>query len=500
MNDIAVDPFDENRVVVVTSFGNVYHSTNGGSSWTNINSGLPSGAVTSAVLDRSAKKGIYVSLDGAVYFTNNDLAGWEPFFTNLPNVDTEEIELFYGGAGESRVRVGTYGRGLWESPMFDDAQDGSGGTLSCSSTISSFPYNESFESGLGDWSQGTGDDIDWTRRSGTTPSSGTGPSGAVDGTFYMYVETSVPNYPSKTAHLESVCFDLNAVSNPSLDFQYHMLGSSVGTLNLEVTTDGTVWSSIWSRSATQGSSWNAASVDLSAYATSIVAFRFNATSGSSWQGDICIDQLSIQAGPVAPMASECLNLELSFDNYPQETSWEISQNGKVILEGSSYATIAPGRTLTEEICVPKGCFDFTMKDSYGDGICCDKGNGRFSIYSPEEDLIVQGGEFTSSQTFRICADQVTELVNIEKVTTAEEQILVFPNPASTILHIQLPSKGNTVIISLIDLTGKEVLRQEFNSSEGLNLFKLDVSDLPKGSYILDLNRGSLNAKQRIVLQ
>ena len=57
------------------------------------------------------------------------------------------------------------------------AAGGSGGGGSCASTISSFPYSESFESGLGAWSQASGDDLDWTRQSGGTPSNGTGPSG-----------------------------------------------------------------------------------------------------------------------------------------------------------------------------------------------------------------------------------------------------------------------------------------------------------------------------------
>ena len=48
--------------------------------------------------------------------------------------------------------------------------------VTCSSTVSSFPYAESFESGTGAWSQGSGDDFDWSRNSGGTPSSGTGPS------------------------------------------------------------------------------------------------------------------------------------------------------------------------------------------------------------------------------------------------------------------------------------------------------------------------------------
>lgn len=69
-------------------------------------------------------------------------------------------------------------------------------TTGCVNAIS-LPYNEGFETGIGSWSQGTGDDFDWTRRSGSTPSSNTGPSAASQGSFYIYVEASAPNNTSK---------------------------------------------------------------------------------------------------------------------------------------------------------------------------------------------------------------------------------------------------------------------------------------------------------------
>ena len=54
--------------------------------------------------------------------------------------------------------------------------------------VGSYPYAEGFESGWGQWVNGTGDDIDWVRNSGPTPSSGTGPSAALSGTDYLYIE------------------------------------------------------------------------------------------------------------------------------------------------------------------------------------------------------------------------------------------------------------------------------------------------------------------------
>ena len=80
-------------------------------------------------------------------------------------------------------------QGTW-TPEFTDDLGGGDRTLnsrsiSVENSASSFPYLESFESGLGDWAQGTGDDGNWTQKSGPTTSSATGPSAAHDGNWYM---------------------------------------------------------------------------------------------------------------------------------------------------------------------------------------------------------------------------------------------------------------------------------------------------------------------------
>lgn len=168
----------------------------------------------------------------------------------------------------------------------------------CSSTVSSFPYNEGFEAGTGLWSQGSGDDLDWTNQSGSTPSSSTGPSGATEGSKYMYIEASSPNYPSKVAQLISPCFDLSGISGASFDFAYNMYGAAMGSLGVDISTDGgTTWTSnVWSISGDQGSVWKTASIDLSSYAGSTITVRFNGSTGSNYTSDICIDAVAISTG------------------------------------------------------------------------------------------------------------------------------------------------------------------------------------------------------------
>jgi hypothetical protein len=48
------------------------------------------------------------------------------------------------------------------------------------------------------------------------------------------------------------------------------------------------------------------------------------------------------------------------------------------------------------MCIPKGCYVFTMTDSYGDGMCCGYGQGSYSLEVDGVSLISNGGDFGSS--------------------------------------------------------------------------------------------------------
>lgn len=163
---------------------------------------------------------------------------------------------------------------------------------------SNYPYRESWETGFGIWSQSTTDDFDWTRRTGSTPSSNTGPTSAIDGNYYIYTEASYPNYGSKTAIITSRCFNLTRVNSPAATFRYHMYGSTMGRLQLQVSVNNSaLWTTIWSQSGDQGNSWKSAYVSLASYSSySNVRLRFVGTTGSSFTGDMAIDAFAVQQG------------------------------------------------------------------------------------------------------------------------------------------------------------------------------------------------------------
>ncbi len=193
--------------------------------------------------------------------------------------------------------------------------------------ITQLPAQESFETDFGIWNQDTSDDLNWTRNSGGTGSSGTGPSGASDGTFYAYIEASGngSGYPNKTAILVSDCFDISTNGGAQITFDYHMLGNAT-TMNLDfdVTTDnGTTWTTLWTATGSQGNQWNLQTIDLTPYVNQSVQFRFFGTTGTTWSGDISIDAINISlGGGGCPTAGQACNdgdtctINDVFDNTP----------------------------------------------------------------------------------------------------------------------------------------------------------------------------------------
>lgn len=92
----------------------VYVTEDGGTTWTNISGNLPNIPVNCLIYQNGSADGIYIGTDAGVYYTDTLLAGWQFYSTGLPNVIVNDLEINYS---IGKIRAGTYGRGLWESPI-----------------------------------------------------------------------------------------------------------------------------------------------------------------------------------------------------------------------------------------------------------------------------------------------------------------------------------------------------------------------------------------------
>ncbi|XP_074645912.1 MAM and LDL-receptor class A domain-containing protein 1-like [Tubulanus polymorphus] len=181
------------------------------------------------------------------------------------------------GQGNTKIEfVATRGNGFMSDIAIDDIKF----TTGCTLTVTPGQLTTDFETDNGKWiSLGR---LQWTRKSGSTPFSGTGPirDHTTGNGTYVYMEASgkrvgdQAKFEANTLSVSDSCF---------VNFYYHMYGSTMGVL--EVKLNGNV---VFSKSGDQGNQWIQGSVQISkGYAT----IEFVATRGNGNKSSIAIDDV-----------------------------------------------------------------------------------------------------------------------------------------------------------------------------------------------------------------
>jgi hypothetical protein len=108
----------------------VYRSLDGGGHWANISSNLPNAPANGLVVDPNDANTVYVAMDTGLYVTQSvtnctSSNCWSVYGVGLPNAPVVAVQAGAGiTTGDGRLgelRVGTYGRGIWQIPLLTAA-------------------------------------------------------------------------------------------------------------------------------------------------------------------------------------------------------------------------------------------------------------------------------------------------------------------------------------------------------------------------------------------
>lgn len=110
-----------------------------------------------------------------------------------------------------------------------------------------------------------------------------------------------------------------------------------------------------------------------------------------------------------------ITLDLLLDCYADEISWEITDDatGAVVASGGNYTNAAGNQQIIYELCLPTGCYDFTINDTYGDGMYGSQWqgcsvDGDYTITDDDGNILVQmtaaNADFGNSATHNFCVN------------------------------------------------------------------------------------------------
>ena len=156
---------------------------------------------------------------------------------------------------------------------------------------------DSFETNFDGWDNVIGDQSNWSRGSGATPSPNTGPSSGSVGNSYLYYEAT-GGTPGDRAWVQKE-FTIPANVNAKLSFDFHMFGVTMGIFNVFISTNnGATFSQIFTANGDKGDIWNVQSTVLSDFVNQTIIVRFESIRGTDFASDIAIDNISITTQPL----------------------------------------------------------------------------------------------------------------------------------------------------------------------------------------------------------
>ena len=244
----------------------------------------------------------------------------------------------------------------------------------------------------------------------------------------------------------------------------------------------------------------------------------------------------------APITCAGVDLDINFDGFPTQTSWEITDDatGAVVTSGGSYGTNLANSNLDlpGAACLPDGCYTLTFSDAISNGMCpfraTASSSGTFitpgTIISPGSTvatlgtvvtpglcgnytltdaagttLASGGGAFGAQESTSFCISgglgNLWQGDNIYARTITEDTantLELFPNPAqdNLMIYYNLTNDLNADI-QVIDITGK-IVRQITRGTNDNRQVQLNISDLTSGFYFVRLVSGDTVLSEKFV--
>lgn len=176
-------------------------------------------------------------------------------------------------------------------------------------------------------------------------------------------------------------------------------------------------------------------------------------------------------------------------------------SGTITVEADSYGTlIVGGQTLTNVLRLKT---EMNFSEDFGGGLVSTISIVRYAWYksglrAPFMQICtydLDGVLGSAHQKYSLVAN-VT--VGVDEIATPAIGVSVFPNPVKSSIEANVTiDQTSDVTIQLVDITGKLAKSENVHYTTGEHHLSMDVSDLPKGIYMLSIQSGNTTREERI---
>lgn len=179
-------------------------------------------------------------------------------------------------------------------------------------------------------------------------------------------------------------------------------------------------------------------------------------------------------------------ISIKTDNYGEETIWALIDSNENPIASNinpaapfGYDALNSDELYTFTLDVNDNqCYAFGIIDLYADGICCENGNGYYTVTTANGTIIAQGGQFGQQE---ITYFKIDQSLGMGDVIAQYAGIKLYPNPAATTITLAVPQDaalpdGYEIYNSLGQLMSKGNIKAHTSV--------IDVNALSTGVYFI----------------
>lgn len=284
----------------------------------------------------------------------------------------------------------------------------------------------------------------------------------------------------------------NCSSSRKANVRIFNRGTSVITsANLSINDGGTIYTKTWTGSLSPNRD-TLVNLDLlgtkpnNSLSVSVTTINGSGDQNSSNN----VSTYNYTYGATQSFNTTTVKLALQLDEYGSETTWELlDSKGSVLYESETYADTEGSTPALKNYTFNLSnneCYTFNIYDDYGDGFCCDYGNGYYKLTTGDNTVMVNKIDFMSSaDSYNFILGNLLATTNVKKLETT-----IFPNPANDVLNITKVSSKSSYKIYSVD--GKLI------NSGNVKENKVNVSKLSKGVYLITIEEDGKSYQTKFI--
>ncbi|QNL20467.1 PKD domain-containing protein [Hyphobacterium sp. CCMP332] len=353
--------------------------------------------------------------------------------------------------------------------------------------VSSFPYLEDFDGASQGWSSDAiSGPNDWELATPSGSVINSASSGA-----NAWVTNAAGDYAvSQDSWVNSPCFDLSSNTSPEIQAQIWW--------NIETDWDAALLES----SIDDGQTWNV----VGSLGSGVNWYNNNAATlvvPEGWSGDPGSGGY-VNATQALSGLGGLPNVRLRF---------RFVSDGSVVANGFAFDDVS---IISTSVSAPTAGFtyvnssgntvDFTDASTGTiDTFAWDFGDGNTSMMQNPTHTYASAGNYNACLTVSNSAGSDTFCDTVSILSGIKQNVIaglkLYPNPSNGIVSIEFENQYSSAAVLLItDVFGRKVYEEELSQSSGLVKKSIDMQNLSKGIYFIDIRVGDKNSIRRIILE